>query len=113
MSSVKAANGAGGNGIGVKYAGPSGCGREKKVQILAIRVFPALSSSHPRPAARATMAPPVRTSISTYRLRKDRLEDYLKSQFSDYPKEYFNVHVSSAGQRPECFVHRVQSCVTE
>ncbi|KAK0652663.1 hypothetical protein B0T16DRAFT_455009 [Cercophora newfieldiana] len=44
------------------------------------------------------MAQPFRNSISTYRLRKDRLEDYLKSQFSEYTKKHFNVHLSEDGK---------------
>jgi len=45
------------------------------------------------------MAQPIHESIiSTYRLRKDLLEDYLKTRFAGFGKEYFNVHVSLAGR---------------
>ncbi|KAK0619551.1 hypothetical protein B0T14DRAFT_566391 [Immersiella caudata] len=44
------------------------------------------------------MGPPFRNSISTYRLRKDLLENYLKSQFTDEKKEYFDVHLSEDGK---------------
>jgi hypothetical protein len=44
------------------------------------------------------MGPPIRNSISTYRLRKDLLENYLKSQFTDEKKEYFDVHLSEDGK---------------
>jgi len=47
------------------------------------------------------MGQPIRNSISTYRLRKDRLEEYLKLQFPQERKDFFNVHVSALGRPVE------------
>ncbi|KAL2182098.1 uncharacterized protein P884DRAFT_215970 [Thermothelomyces heterothallicus CBS 202.75] len=51
----------------------------------------------------------VRGSVSTYRLRSDHLEEYLKSQFRGYEK--FDVQLSADGK--EFYTFNTPSALTE